>query len=219
MFVGHTAVALTAKSRAPKISLGWFVATAFGLDLLWPILLLAGIERVSIVPGATAFNPLVFDSYPRSHSLLMAFIWWLCAAGIARWRGIAAGAAILTGAVVVSHWFLDCLSQAPDMPLRPGQSPLLGLVLWNSIVATLMVEGALFLAGTVLYVRATRPVDRIGSWGFWSFIVVTTVMWASGPWSAPPPSPQFLVWFGLGAYLLVAWAGWVDRHRRAEASA
>jgi len=182
-------------------------------------LLLVGIERVSIVPGATAFNPLVFDSYPWSHSLLLACIWGLCAAGIARWRGVAAGAAILIGAVVVSHWFLDYFSHAADMPLWPGKSPLLGLGLWNSVVATLLVEGALFLTGIVLYVRATRPVDRIGSWGFWSFIVVTTVMWASGPWSAPPPSPQFLAWFGLGAYLLVAWAGWVDRHRRTQSSA
>ncbi|HKB81979.1 MAG TPA: hypothetical protein VKD04_02110 [Burkholderiales bacterium] len=58
MFAGHTAVAPAAKSRAPKIPPGWFVATAFALDLLWPILLLlAGSEWVSIVPGAAAFNP------------------------------------------------------------------------------------------------------------------------------------------------------------------
>jgi hypothetical protein len=32
MFVGHTAVALAAKSRAPKIPPGWFVAAAFVLN-------------------------------------------------------------------------------------------------------------------------------------------------------------------------------------------
>ena len=69
MFVGHTAVALAAKRQAPRVSLGWLVAAAFGLDLIWPVLLLLGVEHVSIVPDATAFNALVFDSYPWSHSL------------------------------------------------------------------------------------------------------------------------------------------------------
>jgi len=121
MFVGHTAIALAAKTRTPRVSLGWLVAAAFGLDLLWPIFLLAGIEQVSIVPGATAFNPLVFDSYPWSHSLLMACVWGLCAAGVARWIGTSNGVAGLIGAVLVSHWILDWVSHVPDLPLWPGQ--------------------------------------------------------------------------------------------------
>jgi hypothetical protein len=213
MFVGHTAIALAAKNRAPAISLGWLLAAAFALDLLWPIFLLIGIERVSIVPGATAFNPLVFDSYPWSHSLLMACVWGLCAVGIARWRGVAMSVAWLIGAVVVSHWILDYASHAPDLPLWPSASPRVGLGLWDSVTASLLVEGALFLSGIVIYVRTTRARDRIGSLGFWAFIVVSTAMWASVPWSPPPPSARALAWFGLGAYLLVLWAGWADRHR------
>jgi hypothetical protein len=219
MFVGHAAIALAAGSRAPKISLGWFVAAAFALDLLWAVFLLVGIEKVSIVPGATAFNPLVFDSYPWSHSLLMACVWGLCAMGIARWRGVSTGLAVLIGAVVVSHWVLDYVSHAPDLPLWPGQSPLPGLGLWDSVYGTLLVEGALYLVGIVMYVRATRPVDRIGSIAFWAFIVVSAAMWASGPWSVPPPSPRALAWFALGGWLLVAWAGWTDRHREPRVAA
>lgn len=219
MFVGHTAVALIAKSRVPNVSLGWFVAAAFALDLLWPVFLLTGIEQVSIVPGANSYNPLVFDSYPWSHSLLMAFAWGLLAAGLARWRGIAVGGAVFIGALVVSHWVLDYVTHAPDMPLWPGNSPRLGLGLWNSLPAALLVEGLLFVAGIVLYMRATHPVDRIGSWGFWTYVLVSTVLWASVPWSAPPPDPQVLAWSGLGAYLFVLWAAWFDRHRRTAASA
>lgn len=218
MFVGHTAVALAAKSRVPSVSLGWFVAAAFALDLLWPVFLLTGIERVSIVPGAIAFNPLVFDSYPWSHSLIMACVWGLLAAGIARWRGIPMGVAALIGALVVSHWMLDYLSHGPDMPLWPGNSPLLGLGLWKSIPATLLVEGVIFVTGIVLYVRATRPVDRIGSWGLWTYVLVSTTLWASVPWSPPPPNPQTLAWFSLGAYLFVLWAAWFDCHRRTSRS-
>lgn len=213
MFVGHTAVALAAKRAAPEVSLGWLVAAAFTLDLLWPLFLLAGIERVSVVPGATAFNPLVFDSYPWSHSLVLACVWGAGLAAIARTRGVAAGAAWLLAALVVSHWVLDVVSHAPDMPLWPGRSPKLGLGLWNSIPATLLVEGAMFAAGIWIYLRTTRAVDRTGVYALWSFLVVSAIVWAAGPWSAPPPSPQALAWFALAGWLLIAWVWWADRHR------
>jgi len=219
VFVGHTAVALAAKSRAPEVPLGWLVAAAFGLDLLWPIFLLTGLERVSIVPGATAFTPLVFDSYPWSHSLLMACAWGLCAAALVRWRGMTGGVALLVGGVVVSHWVLDFVTHAPDMPLWPGSSPRVGLGLWRSVPATLLVEGALFVAGIALYARATRPADRIGSIGLWTFLLVSTILWVTVPWSPPPPSPRSLAWFSCVSWLLVAWAAWADRHRVARGAA
>lgn len=216
MFVGHTAVALVAKSRMPAVSLGWWMAAAFALDLLWPFFLLAGIERVSIVRGATAFNPLVFDSYPWSHSLTMACVWGILLAAFARARGVRRAGAALLAAVVVSHWVLDFASHTPDMPLWPGDSPRLGLGLWNSVAATLLIEGVMFIAAVVLYVRATRAVDRIGVIAFWSFILISTGAWASSPWSAPPPSARALAWFALTTWLLVAWTDWADRHRRAR---
>ena len=77
MFVGHAAVALAAKVTAPRASLGTFIAATYALDLVWPFLLLLGIEHVRIDPGNTAFTPLAFESYPWSHSLLMAFAWGL----------------------------------------------------------------------------------------------------------------------------------------------
>ncbi len=70
IFVGHLAVALATKKLEPKVPLGAAVAATFGLDLVWPILLLAGVESVRINPGDTAFTGLAFDSYPWSHSLL-----------------------------------------------------------------------------------------------------------------------------------------------------
>ena len=213
MFVGHAAVALAVKARTPGVSPGWLVAAAFALDLLWPVFLLLGIEQVSVVPGATAFNPLVFDFYPWSHSLLMACVWGLCAAAVARWLGMPNRLVVVIGAVVISHWILDWVSHVPDLPLWPGRSPLLGLGLWNSVSGTLLVEGAIFLVAIAMYVRSSRPVDRIGSVGFWTFVVVCAVLWVSSPWSPPPPSAQALAWFSLGGWLLVAWAGWSDRHR------
>jgi hypothetical protein len=61
MFVGHLAVALAAKQAAPRVTLGWLMAGVTALDLIWPVFLLLGIERVLIVQGATAFTPLVLE--------------------------------------------------------------------------------------------------------------------------------------------------------------
>jgi len=213
MFVGHTAVALAAKPYAPRASLGGLLAAAYTLDLVWPVLLLAGVETVRIDPGNTAFTPLAFDSYPWSHSLLMAMVWGLVAAGIG-WRfKLPRATLIILWLLVVSHWVLDFISHGPDMPLWPGSSPRLGLGLWNSIVATLVVESAMLIAGIAIYLRSTRARDRIGTIAFWSFVVVQVAMWASQPWSPPPPSTRVLAWFGIGAWLFVVWAWWIDRHR------
>lgn len=213
MFVGHTAVALAAKSRAREVSLGWLLAAAIALDLIWPVLLLLDIEHVLIAPGFTAFTPFDFQSYPYSHSLLMSVVWAAAAALLARWRGLSQSTAVLIGGLVLSHWVLDFVTHAPDLPLAPWASPRVGLGLWNSIVATFVVEGALFAAGIALYLRATRARDRIGVWALWSLLGVSTVMWASGPFSSPPPSERVVGWVTLGLWLLVAWAAWADRHR------
>jgi membrane-bound metal-dependent hydrolase YbcI (DUF457 family) len=213
VFVGHTSLALAAKARVPRVSLGLLFAAAVGLDLLWPPFLLLGIERVRIEPGNTAFTPLAFESYPWSHSLLMSIVWGALLALIVARRGAERGVPLLLGALVVSHWVLDFVTHRPDLPLWPGPSPRFGLGLWNSVAGTLCVEGAMFVVGIVIYLRTTRSRDAVGSWGFWGLVLVETALWASGPWSAPPPSPGAVAWVSLGLWLLVLWTWWVDRHR------
>jgi len=212
MFVGHLAVALTAKRAEPRLSLGTWVAAAFGLDLLWPIFLLIGIEHVRIDPGNTAFTPLAFDDYPWSHSLLMASVWGAIAALFIYPRVRARAGALLVGAAVVSHWVLDWITHRPDLPLWPGGAKV-GLGLWNSIPATLVIEGALIAAGIAFYTRRFPARDRVGRWGFWMFIAVMTAIWASGPWSPPPPNVRAIAIVGLLMPLFVVWAHWIDRHR------
>jgi hypothetical protein len=50
MSIGHCGIGFGAKSAAPKISLDSLFLAAQFIDLLWPTLLLLGIERVRIVP-------------------------------------------------------------------------------------------------------------------------------------------------------------------------
>lgn len=212
MFVGHLAVAFIGKRAAPSVSLGWHMAAVTALDLIWPFLLLAGVETVTIQRGATAFTPLVFDSYPWSHSLVMSVFWAAVLYGLARWRGASKQAARVLGILVVSHWVLDFVSHAPDMPLWPGGSPRFGLGLWNSIPATLVVEGLLWVAGITVYLKLRRPLRWQGVLAFWSFVAVCTLMWVAGPWSPPPPSVRSLAWFALIGWLVIPWSAWADHH-------
>ena len=214
MFVGHLAVALASKRAVPRVSLGVLVGATVWLDLIWPPLLLLGLERVRVDPGNTAFTPLAFDSYPWSHSLVMVLLWGALAglAAAALYKDRTAGAVI--GLLVVSHWVLDAASHRPDMPLWPGAGPKVGLGLWNSIPLTLTIEGAMWIAGLAIYLRATRPIDRLGSILFWSLVALCTVMWAGGPFSPPPPGAEAVAKFSVGVWLLPVWAGWADAHRR-----
>jgi hypothetical protein len=209
MFVGHLAVALMAKRAAPAVNLGWLMAGVTALDLIWPVFVLTGIEHVRIMQGATAFTPLVFDSYPWSHSLIMSVLWGLALVAVARWRHVMAPAWLLV-TLVVSHWVLDFASHAPDMPLWPGPSPRLGLGLWYSIPLTLLIEGSLWILAIVVFLKG-RPRRREGRVAFWSLVVVSTLLWATGPWSPPPPGTQALGWFALIGWILLPWAALADR--------
>lgn len=211
MFVGHLAVAFAGKRVSRTTSLGWLVAAATAADLLWPFFLLLGLEHARIAPGATAVTPLVFESYPWSHSLLMLVAWGFLLAAIARWRGVESRGAWLIAVLVVSHWVLDFVTHAPDMPFWPGASPRVGLALWNSIAATFAVEGALWITCLTLFLRAFRPRNWVGRLAFWSFVLINTLMWASGPWSAPPTSERGLALFALIGWIVVPWAIWIDR--------
>jgi membrane-bound metal-dependent hydrolase YbcI (DUF457 family) len=211
MFVGHLALAFASKRPAGGVSLGWLMAAVSTADLIWPLLLLAGVEQVRITPGATAFTPLTFTSYPWSHSLVTLVVWGLALAALARWRGLAPRTCTWLAALVVSHWVLDVVTHAPDMPLWPGASPLLGLGLWNSIPATFAIEGAMWVAALAIYLRGRRARGWIGPVALWSFVLVSTALWASGPWSPPPPDPRSLAWFALIGWITLPWAALADR--------
>jgi hypothetical protein len=211
VFLGHIAVGLAAKRAAPSVSLGTWLTSVQFVDLLWPIFLLAGLEHVRIVPGITAFTPLDFYDYPITHSLVGATVWagifggvWL-AVRRERW------AAALLAAGVLSHWVLDVIAHRPDMPVLPN-GPYLGLGLWNSIPATVVVELTMFAIGIGVYVRSGGSGrHRFSFWLLMAFLLVAYFAAAFGP---PPPDPRTLAWSALALWILVPWAWWADRRPR-----
>lgn len=215
MFAGHLGVALAAKTAEPRAPLGPLVAASFGIDLLWPILLLTGVESVAVEPGATAFTPLDFQSYPWSHSLAMVSLWGILAAGAARALGATWRVAGILAAVVVSHWLLDAATHRPDLPLWPG-GPEVGLGLWNSVAGTFAVEGTLFLGAVWLYARRFPPRDAAGKAGLWAMAGLVGAIWVAGPFSPPPPGPEAVAWVAVALWIFPFWAWHVERHRGAQ---
>jgi len=215
MFVGHLGVGFMGKRAYPRPSLAtYFVATELP-DFLWSLFVLAGWEQVLITPGETVVTPLQFVRYPYSHSLVAVAAWGALLGGLywAFRRDRAGG--LWLGALVVSHWILDVVSHRPDVPLSPGSGAVLGLGLWNSRVATLLVEGGVFALGVWLYARGAPASDSRGRWGLVVLVALVSVPWLASLGGTPPPAVTAVVAANLlGGSVTVLLAWWVDRHRR-----
>jgi hypothetical protein len=120
----------------------------------------------------------VSDPTSWSHGLLMSLVWSAATAISmgAIYHDYRAG--IVVGAMIVSHWVLDLVSHPipfssfswrswkwnygqplpPDLPLFFDGSPRMGFGLYNRIsaVEATVLEGAMFLAGTLVYLRGRR---------------------------------------------------------------
>jgi hypothetical protein len=202
MFVGHYGVSFAAKRVAPSIPL-WalFIAVQL-LDVLWAPFILLGIEKVRIVPGITASNPLDLYYMPYTHSLLAAVLWSGGALLVYRLlsrQGPAGKAAVVTALAVLSHWVLDLLVHRPDLPLYDDTAKV-GLGLWNIPSVAFALEAALLFGGMWLYfgsVVASRL--RMVVFGLVMLAIQAYVFF--GP---PPVSANAAALTALGAYAVFA---------------
>jgi hypothetical protein len=219
MLLGHYAVALAAKKAVPKISLGTFLIAAQLPDLLFPFFILLGVEHVRMAPGITVVFPMDMYDYPLSHSLLSGFLWSMVFASIYYVIRREKRGALIVGLAVLSHWILDLITHRPDLSLGFGTGTYVGLGLWNSLTGTLIVESGLFFIGIALYIRTTKANDRIGSIGFWSWIVFLSAMYGSSFFGMESSIDTFsTVMLMVGTWALILWGHWVDRHRNSRST-
>jgi hypothetical protein len=189
MFIGHYGPGFACKAWKKTIPL-WilFLAVQF-VDIVWSILVLLGIEKVRIVPGITATNPLDLYYMPYTHGLPTAVLWSVAVALAYRFASRVNDwlAAATVGAAVFSHWILDLLVHRPDLPLYDN-SYKVGLGLWDYPALAFALEIALLFGGLVLYFRSTKPKDNIGRYGMVIFGLITVVLQAYVFFGPPPVS-------------------------------
>ena len=205
MFIGHFGLGFGAKAVAPCTSLGTLFLAAQWIDLVWPTMLLLGLERVVIDTSLPGLTPLAFVHYPYTHSLLAVAGWALLFGGAYFALTRYARGAIVVTALVLSHWLLDLLVHRPDLPLAPGDGLRVGLALWQSAPAlAVAIEVALFAAGAALFWRAfAQGATRGRRIGAVALIAALALIHAANLLGPPPPSVQAIAWVGQAQWLIV----------------
>ena len=75
------------------------------------------------------------------------------------------------------------------------------------------VEAIIFIAGVYLYLTATKPKDKTGTFASWGLIVFLALSYTANLAGPAPTDTKILGYSGLSLWLLVLWAYWADRHR------
>jgi hypothetical protein len=216
MFIGHYGPAYAIKAIRPAIPL-WLLFIAVQLvDVGWAVLVLLGVEKLRIVPGITASNPLDLYYMPYTHSLAAVVLWAVAAIvlgkflpGVRTWT-----AAAWIGLAVFSHWILDLLVHGPDLPVYDDTMKV-GLGLWNYPALALLLEALLLFGGMIMYMRRTTAINAIGRFGppvFGTVMIAIQCYLFFGP---PPASPAAAAISALVSYVVfAAVAQWLDRQRK-----
>jgi hypothetical protein len=117
MFVGHFAIAFLLWRLFPQVPLTVVLIAVSFPDLLWSLLVPAGIEKVRINPDSPLQKFVVFEKFPYSHSLVLGSVLSLPIGLLI--------AALLNNPIIVpvfvagsaSHWLLDTVVHLKDLPI------------------------------------------------------------------------------------------------------
>jgi hypothetical protein len=150
MFVGHFAIAFLLWRLFPQIPLPVFLIAVSFPDLLWSILVPAGIEKVKIDPDSPLQKFVVFEKFPYSHSLVLGSVLSLPVGLLI--------AALLNNPLVVpvfvagsaSHWLLDTVVHLKDLPVLGFDGDRkVGAGLWRRGPLAFVVEYVFYAIVTV----------------------------------------------------------------------
>jgi hypothetical protein len=218
MFIGHYSVGFAAKSVEKSLPL-WllFIAVQF-IDILWASFVLLDVEKLRIVPGFTASNPLDLYYMPYTHSLVGALAWTalvFVACRSVRVKGWANAmrVALILGAAVFSHWALDFIVHIPDLPLY-GDTMKVGLGLWNLAIPALALEVGILFASIWLYLRSTSADSAAGKYGVAVMGLIMFVIQVVLSFGPPPSSAHAAARTALVLYALFAVTiAWLEKKR------
>ena len=223
MFAGHVGAAMLIGRAERRVNVGAFIFAALLLDVVLWLFILLGWESADIPANFASTHQPGFV-FPYSHSLVASFGWSALAGGAAFVWGQNLGAAklrfaVLAAAAVFSHWLLDALVHAPELPLAGADSPKVGLWLWQTMPVALTVESVLVVAGICLFIPGTSlsRAKKVSLTVFSLLILAFTVI---GMTLAPaPPSAVAMATSSLATVVVVCalgcWLGWLPLETRA----
>ena len=216
MFIGHwaPALAVAAKRRSPGLAT-LFVAAQL-VDWAFFLFVLLGVEKMRLSPGTSAVSPLDLYFMPYTHSLLGALAWSAVFAVLV-WAVLRdRTAALLAGAVVLSHWLLDLLVHVPDLTIA-GSPPKLGLGLWNYPMIEMPLELAITFGALWLYVRARQPAPLRAGLLAALLLALQLFNWFGPVAPEVSPASSYLALFAYGLVTLAAW--WMGKSAAADPQA
>jgi len=220
MFVGHYGAALALNSAERRASLGLLFLGVQFVDLLFFPLVAAGVERMSIVPGATASTHFTLDFMPYTHGLVASVAWSTLAFVVAYFvlgsgRPGRVSISLVLAASVLSHWVFDLIVHTPDLPLMTDRSTKLGFGLWNNVFVTFALETVLLVGGLWLYMRSTRPREGLlAKYGMPVFVALLLLINVGNLFGPPPEGFTGIFIFAMASYLgFAGLAFWLDRRR------
>lgn len=199
-----------------RANLGVLVFAAFLLDLVLWVLVLLGWESATIPADFDTTHQPAFV-FPYSHGLL-ASIGWSALAGIAtflcypRLNQARLRVAALVSAAVFSHWLLDALVHAPELPVAGPTSTKVGFWLWQTMPVALSMEAFIALAGLCLFLSGASLSPTKKLWVSVLSILIVGFTVAGMTVAPPPPSAAAMAASSLGTIVLVsALAAWLGR--------
>lgn len=216
MFAGHVGVALAIGRAERRINVGVFIFAAVLLDFVLWLFVLLGWEFVTI-PANFANTHQAEFIFPYSHGLLTGIAWsalagaavflWYPRLKVAKFR-----AAAFIAAAVFSHWLLDALVHAPELPIAGAGSMKVGLGLWQTMPVALVIEAVIAAAGLYVFVSGTS-LSRVKKLWLAVLCFVVLAFTVVGMTVAPPPPSVFAmaVTSLITIVIVCALAGWLGK--------
>ncbi|MBN1303455.1 MAG: hypothetical protein JXA13_03395 [Anaerolineales bacterium] len=157
--LAHAGIGLASKRIAPKIPVWILILTAYGIDILWGIFFLAGLERL---PDSNA------GTSPWTHGLFMAVVWSILAGLFTLLLSKDRRTSLIIALLFFSHWVLDFISHpmravfpdATGLPLLFEGSPTVGLGLWSTQLGVNIGEYGITALGLLIYIMTVRSLKK-----------------------------------------------------------
>jgi hypothetical protein len=205
MFVGHYGVSFAIQPAGRRLPLWLLFVAVQWLDVVWSVLVLAGVEKLRIIPGFTEANALDLYYMPYTHGLPGSILLSLAFGGLVAMcvRGDRMKTVLLVAMVSFSHWLLDLVVHTHDLPLY-GNSAKVGFGLWQNVALSFPLELATLSLGAWLYARTTRHASDKGRTMFWGFVILLVAIQAYANFGPPPSSAEAMATMALCLYTVLA---------------